>query len=59
MCQGDTKDEEEMSVDSDEEPPQSYPITTPLPVNQQSKIIKPPSSKLKVSFCSIVLYGGH
>jgi len=46
MCQGDAKEEEDMSVDSDEEP-QSYPITTPL--SHPSKNVKPPPSKLKVS----------
>jgi len=45
ICQGDAKEEEDMSVDSDEEP-HSYPITTPL---SQSKNIKPPPTKMRVS----------
>ena len=52
MCQGDVKEEEDMSVDSDEEP-QSYPITTPL--SHQSKNMKPPPSKLKVSSAHCIL----
>jgi len=48
MFQDDDKDEEEedMSMGSDEEP-QSYPITTPV---SQPKNVKPPPSKLRVSF---------
>jgi len=48
--QGDAKEEEDMSVDSDEEP-HSYPITTPL---SQSKNVKPPPTKLRVS-CGILV----
>jgi len=55
MCQGDAKEEEDMSVDSDEEP-QSYPITTPL--SHQSKNMKPPPSKLKVSSAQCILLLG-
>lgn len=49
MLQGDTKDEEDMSVDSDEEP-ESYPLPTPV---SQAKNTKPPPTKLRVS-CSIL-----
>jgi len=52
MFQGDAKEEEEMSVDSDEEP-HSYPITTPL---SQSKSVKPPPTKLRVSFGFLVTF---
>jgi len=39
-----------MSVDSDEEP-QSYPISKPL---SQSKSVKPPTTKLRVSCCGVM-----
>jgi len=52
MFQDDAKEEEDMSVDSDEEP-HSYPITAPL---SQPKTAKPPPTKLRVSF-SLCYYG--
>jgi len=52
--QDDAKEEEDMSVDSDEDP-DTHPI--PTTVVSQSKNIKPPPAKLRVNFCFHMLSG--